>query len=34
VAVLAGCALYAIDYLWRRYMKPAETMSGVPSIAE
>ena len=34
VAVLAGCALYAIDYLWRRYMKPSETMSGVPSIAE
>jgi MFS superfamily sulfate permease-like transporter len=34
VAVLAGCALYAFDYLWRRHMKPSETMSGVPSIAE
>jgi MFS superfamily sulfate permease-like transporter len=34
VAVLAGCALYVIQYLWHRYVKPEETLSGVPSIAE
>lgn len=34
VAVLAGCALYGIQYLWKRFMRPSEAISGVPSIAE
>jgi SulP family sulfate permease len=34
VAVLAGCALYALQYLWKRYMKPSEAIAAVPSIAE
>jgi SulP family sulfate permease len=34
VAVLAGCSLYVIQYLWQRYMKPQAAISAVPSIAE
>jgi SulP family sulfate permease len=34
VAVLAGCSLYAIHYLWKRFMRPAETLSRVASVAE
>jgi MFS superfamily sulfate permease-like transporter len=34
VAVLAGCALYVIQYGWKRYMKPSEGIAAVPSIAE
>jgi SulP family sulfate permease len=34
VAVMAGCSLYVVQYLWNRYMKPAETISGVPGLAE
>ncbi len=34
VAVLAGCSLYVAQYLWTRYMKPGETISGVPGLAE
>ncbi len=33
-AVLAGCSLYVLQFLWKRYMKPSEAISGVPSIAE
>jgi SulP family sulfate permease len=33
VAVLAGCALYVVQYLWKRYMRPAEAISGIPSRA-
>ena len=34
-AVLAGCALYVFQYLWKRYMKPSEAISTeCPSIAE
>jgi MFS superfamily sulfate permease-like transporter len=33
-AVLAGCSLYVLQYLWKRYMKPSEALTGVPSIAE
>jgi SulP family sulfate permease len=29
LAVLAGCALYVVQYLWKRYAKPAETMAAV-----
>jgi MFS superfamily sulfate permease-like transporter len=34
VAVLAGCALYVFQYLWKRYMKPSEAISGVPSMVD
>jgi MFS superfamily sulfate permease-like transporter len=34
VAVLAGCALYAIQHLWKRYMSPQQAITAVPSIAE
>ncbi len=33
-AVLAGCALYALEYLYRRYIAPEPAMPGIPSIAE
>ena len=34
VAVLAGCSLYAVQYLWKKYATPSEGLPGVPSIAE
>jgi MFS superfamily sulfate permease-like transporter len=33
-AVLAGCALYVLEYLYRRYIAPQSGMSGVPSVAK
>jgi len=33
-AVLAGCSLYVCQYLWKRYVKPSEAITAVPSIAE
>jgi SulP family sulfate permease len=33
-AVLAGCAVYVAEYLYRRYVTPTPGLSGVPSIAE
>ena len=33
-AVLAGCALYVLDYIYRRYVAQEPGLSGVPSIAE
>jgi MFS superfamily sulfate permease-like transporter len=33
-AVLAGCSLYAIEYLYRRYIAPEPGMQGIPSVAE
>jgi hypothetical protein len=33
-AVLAGCALYGIEYLYRRYIAPESGMQGIPSVAE
>jgi SulP family sulfate permease len=33
-AVLAGCAFYVIEFLYRRYMAPASGMPGIPSVAE
>jgi hypothetical protein len=33
-AVLLGCSLYAVRYLYRRFVRPAEPMSVVASIAE
>jgi MFS superfamily sulfate permease-like transporter len=34
MAVLAGCALYAFQYVYYRYLRPASEISGVPSIAK
>ena len=34
VAVLAGCSLYVLQYLWNRYMRPGEQIAGVPGLAE
>jgi len=33
-AVLAGCSLYAVQYLYHRYLGSAPQMSGVPSVAK
>ncbi|HEX4134145.1 MAG TPA: SulP family inorganic anion transporter [Bryobacteraceae bacterium] len=33
-AVLAGCAIYLIEYFYRRYMAPEAGMPGIPSVAE
>ena len=33
-AVLAGCALYAIEHLYRRYIAPEPGMQGIPSVAK
>jgi len=33
-AVLAGCALYVIEYLYCRYIAPASGMSGIPGVAK
>jgi len=33
-AVLAGCSLYAIDYLYKRYLRSGTDLAGVPSIAK
>jgi len=33
-AVLAGCALYVIEYLYRRYIAPESGMQGIPSVAK
>jgi MFS superfamily sulfate permease-like transporter len=33
-AVLAGCALYVLEYLYRRFVAPAMGMQGVPGIAK
>lgn len=33
-AVLAGCSLYVIQYLYHRYVGSPSTMAGVPSIAK
>jgi SulP family sulfate permease len=33
-AVLAGCAIYGAEYLYRRLVTPTPGLSGVPSIAE
>jgi SulP family sulfate permease len=33
-AVLAGCALYVLEYLYRRYIASQSGMSGVPSVAK
>jgi len=33
-AVLAGCVLYVIEYLYRRYIAPESGMQGIPSVAK
>jgi sulfate permease, SulP family len=33
-AVLAGCSLYLLEYLYRRYIAEERGMAGIPSIAE
>jgi MFS superfamily sulfate permease-like transporter len=33
-AVLAGCALYVIEYLYKRYIASQSGMSGIPSVAK
>lgn len=33
-AVLAGCALYVIEYLYKRFIASQSGMSGIPSVAE
>ena len=33
-AVLAGCAFYVIEYLYRRYIAPESGMQGIPSVAK
>jgi SulP family sulfate permease len=33
-AVLAGCALYVIEYLYRRHIAPEPGMQGIPSVAK
>ena len=32
-AVLAGCAVYLLDYLYHRYISSASSMPGVPNVA-
>jgi hypothetical protein len=33
-AVLAGCACYVLEYLYKRFIAPQSEMQGVPSIAK
>jgi MFS superfamily sulfate permease-like transporter len=33
-AVLAGCALYVLEYLYRRLVAQSSEMQGVPGIAK
>jgi len=33
-AVLAGCAFYVIEFLYRRYVAPVSEMQRVPSVAK
>ena len=33
-AVLAGCAVYLLEYLYKRYVAATSGMPGVPSVAK
>jgi SulP family sulfate permease len=33
-AVLAGCAFYVLEYLYKRYITPQPGMQGMPSVAK
>ncbi len=33
-AVLAGCAIYALEFLYQRYVAPETSMPGIARVAE